>query len=139
MDAPTIRPVRDRPVFVDLLVIAALLAGLMYGGLQLLGRTHVAWEARYGDQVETATPSEIREGAAVLASSSSAAPSRQSTSTQQAPRRGWTAADDAELERLRAEAAARLRAYEARTRNTRCIDGTLFKVEGSTYTNIGRC
>ncbi|MGJ4801772.1 hypothetical protein [Luteimonas sp. SDU82] len=115
------RPKRDRPIFVDILLIGAVMAALMYGGLRLLGSTHDAWAARYG-------------------SKPAPAPTRNAQATRPPPpTRTWTAADDAEYWRLKAEAEARRRQYESMQRNTRCIDGTLFHVEGSSYTSAGRC
>lgn len=119
MDERGARPERDRPIFFDLLLIAAVMVFLMWGGLKLLARTHTAWDTRYGDRAKpppaglpAATPQTI----------------------------GWTQADEAEYLRLKKEAEQRLRAYEAaQNRNTRCIAGTLFEVNGNSYTNIGRC
>lgn len=119
MDDRGARPKRDRPIFLDLLLTAAVMVFLMWGGLKLLARTHSAWDTRYGDRAEP-PPSTLTEA-----------------TTQNVE---WTEADEAEYVRLKKEAEQRLRAYEAaQNRNTRCIAGTLFEVNGNSYENIGRC
>lgn len=120
MDVQHSRPKRDRPIFVDIMLIGAVMAALMYGGLRLLGKTHDAWDMRYGDAPTPEAPAEAPTPAAK-------------------PGKPWTAADDAEYYRLKAEAEARRRRYEGSSGNTRCIDGTLFRVEGNSYTSLGRC
>lgn len=116
MNERTARRRRDRPIFFDIIVIGLAIVALMYGGLRLLSRTHDAWDARYGEKRPT---------------------SRQALAATEPQRtQGWTAADDEEYFRLKAEAAERKKRHEA---NTRCINGTLFRIEGSSYTNIGRC
>lgn len=120
MDDQHSRPKRDRPIFVDIMLIGAVMAALMYGGLRLLGKTHDAWDVRYGDA----------PAAAAVEPTPAPAPK---------PGKPWTAADDAEYYRLKAEAEARRRRYEGSAGNTRCIDGTLFRVEGNSYTSLGRC
>ncbi|WP_202843421.1 hypothetical protein [Luteimonas saliphila] len=120
MDVQTKRPPRDRPVFIDIMIIGAVIAALMFAGLKLLGETHLAWNERYGD-VPAAEPPPPPPAPAMTQG------------------RAWTAADDAEYLRLKAEAAERGRRYEEAMRDTRCINGTRFKIEGSTYTSVGRC
>lgn len=121
MDRPTKPQRRERPLFLDIAIIGLSIAALMYGGLRLLSRTHDAWDARYGDQPRSQMPAPPAAAAA------------------KPPISTWTAADEAELQQLRKEARDRKRAYEAKAMKTRCINGTLFRIEGSSYTNIGRC
>lgn len=119
MDIQGSRPKRDRPFFVDLLIIGAAIAALMYGGLRLLARTHTAWEHRYGEKPTPAATS------------------------------GWTIAQEAEYQRLRAEALERRLRYDSNQpatlpgpvpmRNRRCIDGILFAEVDGAITNVGRC
>jgi hypothetical protein len=119
MDDRGARPKRDRPIFFDLLLIAAVMAFLMWGGLKLLARTHSAWDTRYGDRAEPP-------------------PAALPPAATQAVK--WSEADEAEYARLKKEAEQRLRAFEANEQHTtRCIAGTLFKVDGNSYTNVGRC
>lgn len=128
MDEKASRRPGDRPLFVDLLVIGAVLVALMYGGLQLLGRTHLAWADRYGSSPKP-TPA--------------VAPPRQGPGGN-----AWTVEQEAEYQRLRAEMLERRLKHEGLAtpgsdaqpmRNQRCIDGVLFAEVDGAITNIGRC
>lgn len=50
MDRYRPKPKRDRPLFLDILIIGAAIAALMYGGLHLLGKTRNAWDARNAER-----------------------------------------------------------------------------------------
>ncbi len=116
-------------MFVDLLVIGGVLIALMYGGLQLLGRTHLAWADRYGDSPKPAHPA-----------TAARAPK---------PGSGWTVEQEAEYQRLRAEALERRLKHEGAgappasevesLKGQRCIDGVLFAEVDGAITNVGRC
>lgn len=119
MDVHNSRPKRDRPIFVDLLIIGLAIVALTYGGLRLLAKTHSAWQSRYGEPLTTAAAS------------------------------GWTIEQEAEYQRLRAEMLERRLRHEAThpatlpdpelIKNSRCIDGVLFAEVQGAITNVGRC
>lgn len=113
---------RERGGMLEIVLIAGFIAALLYSGVKLLGDTHIAFDARNEAKAER------REHY------------REISHPKPTGKTEWTAADEAEYQRLKHEAAARPRAYEAREGvNTRCIAGTLFQVEGTSYTNIGSC
>jgi hypothetical protein len=125
MDVQNSRPKQDRPIFLDLLLIAAVMAFLMWGGLRLLGRTHVAWDDR---NTERATRTEAIQQAAARGRADyerAEADHRQAAALQQ-------------LEQIR-RARAEMEQREARMRNRRCLHGILFAEIDGVLTNIGRC
>lgn len=125
MDVQTSRAKRDRPLFLDLLLIAAVMAFLMWGGLRLLGRTHVAWEDR---NAERATRTEAIQQAAArgLAESKRVASERKREAASR------------QLDQIR-QTRMQLEQQEARLRNKRCLHGILFAEIDGVLTNVGRC
>lgn len=121
MERPT-KPEKDRRGALEIFAIGVIVAGLFYAGVRLIGETHLAFDAR--KEARAAKHAEPR------AASIPAAQTKAAT---------WGPEQDAEYVRLKAEAEERRRRHEADQRNTRCIGGTLFKVEGSSYTSVGRC
>jgi hypothetical protein len=117
MDRPP-KPEPDRRGALEIFVIGAVVAGLFYAGVRLIGDTHVAFDAR--KEARAARHAEIR-----------AASMPQPVA--------WGPDEDAEYLRLKAEAEARRLRIEADQRQTRCVGGVLFRVDGNSYTNIGRC
>lgn len=122
MDVQQSRRPRDRPLFLDLLLIAAVMAFLMWGGLTLLGRTHAAWDAR---STERATRAE---------------------SIRLAAERGIAESKQVKADRNRALVEQRLQQIrdererqEARIRKGRCVHGILFAEIDGALTNIGKC
>lgn len=117
MDRPQ-RPTRERRGALEIFLIGAVVAGLFYGGLRLIGDTHVAFDARKAERQQRFQ--EAREASMPKAAT-------------------WGPDQEAEYSRLKAEAEERRKRYEAEQQDTRCIGGTLFKIDGNSYTNIGRC
>lgn len=117
MDVKHSRPRRDRPIFIDIVLIGAVMAALMYGGLRLLGKTHDAWDVRYGDAPAAhVDPDPVAEPDAAV---------RRDLARRQ-------------LEAIRAHR-QQLEQAQAGMKNRRCVGGVIFAEVDGVLTNVGRC
>lgn len=115
MDAQQQRPKPDRPIFIDIMLIGAAMAALLYSGARLLGETRIAWNAR---EAEKAKDAAVRS--AIVAEAGHAEEARR------------------QLERIQAER-ARIEAAQARWKNRRCVGNVLFAEVDGELRNVGRC
>lgn len=119
----TKRPERERRGMLEIFAIGAVIAGLFYAGVRLLGDTHVAFDAR--QEARAARAAEIRHE--IL---------------EEERKLKQQAEAEAQLAEIRAAREAAARSSEAsRTESDRCIGGQVFRRIPGGWENVpgARC